>query len=156
MLSRADDRAGLQSPARRRRLQRAELRWPHAAEGAKFAGRAGFTFETPVSGSGWSVRVTSDVSYTSKYNFSDALRPDAVQKGYAKLDAALALNGPNERWTLSVIGRNLTNKLVVTAANDIPFAGGTGTGTAGPGVTADMSAFVDNPREVFVELAFKF
>ncbi|MBY0300622.1 MULTISPECIES: hypothetical protein [Sphingomonas] len=79
-----------------------------------------------------------------------------VQKGYAKLDAALALNGPDERWTLSVIGRNLTNKLVVTAANDIPFAGGTGTGTAGPGVTADMSAFVDNPREVFVELAFKF
>ncbi|WP_339348401.1 TonB-dependent receptor [uncultured Sphingomonas sp.] len=122
----------------------------------KFAGRAGFTFETPVSGSGWSVRATSDVSYTSKYNFSDALRPDAVQKGYAKLDAALALNGPDERWTLSVIGRNLTNKLVVTAANDIPFAGGTGTGTAGPGVTADMSAFVDNPREVFVELAFKF
>ena len=79
-----------------------------------------------------------------------------VQKGDAKLDAALALNGPDERWTLSVIGRNLTNKLVVTAANDIPFAGGTGTGTAGPGVTADMSAFVDNPREVFVELAFKF
>jgi outer membrane receptor protein involved in Fe transport len=84
------------------------------------------------------------------------LRPDAWQKGYAKLDAALALNGPDDRWTLSVIGRNLTNKLVVTAANDIPFAGGTGGGTNGPGVTADMSSFVDNPREVFVELALKF
>ena len=122
----------------------------------EFAGRAGFTLDVPLTDSGWSVRASSDVSYTSKYNFSDALRPDAVQKAYAKLDAALALSGPEERWTLSVIGRNLTNKLVVTAANDIPFAGGTGTGTAGPGVTADMSAFVDNPREVFVELALKF
>lgn len=122
----------------------------------RFAGRAGFTFERPVTDSGWSIRASSDVSYTSSYNFTDALRPDAIQRDYAKLDAALALSGPDERWTLSLIGRNLTNKLVVTAANDIPFTGGTGGGTAGPGVTADMSAFVDNPREVFVELALKF
>jgi iron complex outermembrane recepter protein len=122
----------------------------------KFAGRAGFTWEVPLTSSGWSLRTTSDVSYTSKYNFTDALRPDGVQKGYAKIDAALALTGPDERWSLSVIGRNLTNKLVVTAANDLPFTGGTGGGTTGPGVLADMSAFVDNPREVFVELGFKF
>jgi hypothetical protein len=57
---------------------------------------------------------------------------------------------------VSLIGRNLTNKLVVGAANDLPFTGGTGGGTAGPGVTADMSAFVDNPREIYVELGFKF
>ena len=58
--------------------------------------------------------------------------------------------------TIGLIGRNLTDKLVVTAANDIPFAGGPGTGTAGPGVQADMSAFVDNPREIYVEVGFKF
>jgi len=122
----------------------------------KFAGRLGFTWDVPVGGSGWSLRASSDGSYTSEYNFTDALRPDAIQKGYAKLDAALALNGPDDRWSLSLIGRNLTNALVVTAANDLPFAGGTGGGTAGPGVTADMSAFIDNPREIFVELAVKF
>ena len=121
-----------------------------------WAGRAGFTWDLPLATSGLSLRTSSDVSYTSKYNYTDALRPDGIQRGYAKLDAAIALNGPDERWTLSVIGRNLTNKLVVTAANDIPFAGGTGTGTAGPGVLADMSAFIDNPREIFVELALKF
>lgn len=122
----------------------------------KFAGRAGFTFETGLGNSGLSVRTNSDVSYTSRYDFTDALRPDGVQKGYAKLDAAIAVSGRDDLWTLSLIGRNLTNKLVVTAANDIPFAGGTGTGTAGPGVLADMSAFIDNPREIFVELALKF
>lgn len=119
-----------------------------------FAGRGGFTYETSL-GSALSLRLNSDVSYTSKYNFTDALRPDAVQRGYAKVDASLSVSGNDGMWTASVIGRNLTNKLVVTAANDIPFAGGTGTGTAN-GTVADMSAFVDNPREVFVEIGFKF
>ena len=120
-----------------------------------FAGRAGFTWEVPLNVYGLGLRATGDVSRTSKYNFTDALRPDAIQKGFTKFDAALALNGPDERWTLSLIGRNLTNKLVVTAANDLPFTGGTGTGTA-LGVVSDMSAFVDNPREVYLELALKF
>ncbi|BEU99385.1 TonB-dependent receptor [Novosphingobium olei] len=119
-----------------------------------FAGRAGFTYETPVGGD-MSLRLNGDVGYTSKYNFTDALRPDAVQKGYAKVDASISLSGKDGLWTASLIGRNLTNKLVVTAANDIPFAGGTGTGTAS-GTVADMSAFVDNPREIFVEVGFKF
>lgn len=122
----------------------------------KFAGRAGFTWDVPVGTSGWSVRALSDVSYTSKFNFTDALRPDSVQKGYTKIDASLALRGPDDRWSISLIGRNLTNKLVVAAANDIPFTGGTGTGTAGPATLADMSAFVDNPREIYVEVGFKF
>lgn len=121
-----------------------------------FAGRLGFTYEVPVGSSGWSLKALSDLSYTSSFNFTDALRPDAVQASFAKVDAAISLNGPNDRWSLSLIGRNLTNKLVVGAANDLPFTGGTGGGTAGPGVTADMSAFVDNPREIYVELAIKF
>lgn len=122
----------------------------------RFAGRIGASYDMPLTDSGWTLQLSSDVSYTGKYNFTDTLRPDAVQKAYTKLDAALRVNGPDNRWTIGLIGRNLTNKLVVTAANDIPFAGGTGTGTAGPGVLADMSAFVDNHREVYLEVGFKF
>lgn len=122
----------------------------------RYAGRLGFTWEMPVGSSGWSIKALSDLSYTSKYNFTDALRPDGVQDEFFKIDAGLSLNGPGDRWNISLIGRNLTNKLVVGAANDLPFTGGTGGGTAGPGVTADMSAFVDNPREIFVEVGFKF
>lgn len=121
----------------------------------RFAGRFGASYETPVSGD-IRLELSSDVSYTSKYNFTDTLRPDAVQKEFARLDAAIRLTGPQDRWTAAVIGRNLTNRKVVTSANDIPFTGGTGTGTAGTGVLADMSAFVENPREIFVEVGFKF
>ena len=121
-----------------------------------FAGRIGAAFDTPLASSGMNLRVSGDLGYTSSYNYSDALRPDAVQPAYTRIDASIALSGRDNFWTLSLIGRNLTNSLVVTAANDIPFAGGTGTGTNGVGVTADMSAFIDNPREIFLELALKF
>ncbi|WP_235976579.1 TonB-dependent receptor [Sandaracinobacteroides hominis] len=121
----------------------------------KFAGRVGADFLLPLSDNGMGLRFSGDVGYTSSYAFTDALRPDAWQKGYAKVDAAISLDGPDDRWQVSLIGRNLTNKLVVTSANDIPFMGGTGTGTTS-GIVADMSSFVDNPREIFLEFALKF
>jgi outer membrane receptor protein involved in Fe transport len=120
----------------------------------KAAARLGATYEARLS-SDMSLRFSGDLAYTSKYNFTDALRPDAIQKSFTKVDAAVTLNGPGERWSLSLIGRNLTNELVVAAANDIPFAGGAGTGTT-TGQRADMSAFIDNPREILLEAAFKF
>lgn len=122
----------------------------------EFSGRAGFTLDVPV-GSG-RVAFNGDASYTSEYNFTDTLRPDAIQDDFVKLDASLVYHGPDDRWSIGVIGRNLTNELVVGAANDIPFTGGLDqmTGTTGPGVVADMSAFVDNPREIYVEVGFKF
>ena len=99
--------------------------------------------------------VSTDVSYSSEYNFTDTLRPDAVQDAYTKLDAAATLFSANDRWKVSLIGRNLTEELVATSANDIPFTGGTGTGT-NAGSVADLSAIVQNPREVYLELSVKF
>ncbi|PTR05797.1 MULTISPECIES: TonB-dependent receptor, partial [unclassified Novosphingobium] len=126
-----------------------------APKAPHFAGRVGTTLEVPVSPSGLRAVFNGDVSYTSSYNYSDALEPFTVQHAYAKVDASLSLLAPNDRWSLSVIGRNLTNKLVVSTANDIPFAGGTGTGTTA-GIPADVAAFVENPRSIFIELALKY
>lgn len=120
----------------------------------KFAGRLGASYERELSDSA-TLRLSGDVSRTAKYNFTDTLRPDGVQPGYTKIDASISVSGPDDRWTLALIGKNLTNELVVTSANDIPFAGGTGTGT-NTGVLADMSAFVENPREILLELSLKF
>lgn len=120
----------------------------------KFAGRVGASYERDLA-SNLTLRMSGDVSRTSKYNFTDTLRPDGWQPGYTKVDASISVSGPDNRWTLALIGKNLTNELVVTSANDIPFAGGTGTGTT-TGVLADMSAFVENPREILLELSLKF
>ena len=122
----------------------------------RFAARLGASYDLPLSNSGWTLQISGDMSYSGRYNYTDTLRPDAIQPAFTKYDAAIRVNGPDNRWTFGLIGRNLTNELVVIAANDIPFAGGSGTGTTGPGVLADMSAFVDNPREIFLEVGFKF
>jgi outer membrane receptor protein involved in Fe transport len=120
----------------------------------KFAARAGATFEHTLA-SDLMVRLSGDVSRTAKYNFTDTLRPDGVQPAFTKVDASVSLNAADQSWSLALIGKNLTNEYVVTSANDIPFAGGTGTGTT-TGVLADMSAFVENPREIILELSLKF
>lgn len=120
----------------------------------KFAARLGATYEARISDSLRFV-ATGDMSHTSSYNFTDTLRPDGYQDAYTKFDASVRLLGREDRWSLALIGRNLTNRLVVTAGNDIPFTGGTGTGTA-TGRLSDMSAFVDNPREFLIEVGFRF
>ena len=121
----------------------------------KLAGRLGAVLEMPLTDSGIALRLSGDAIYSSSYNFTDALRPDGIQKAYTKFDASVAVSGRDKAWTVSLIGRNLGNKLVVLTANDIPFTGGSGTGT-NVGVVSDMSAIVDNHREVFLEVAFKF
>lgn len=114
----------------------------------EFAGRLGGSFKTPLTDS-LNLAFTSDVSYTSSFNFTDTLRPDAVQKAYAKVDASLVLSGLDDKWSVSLIGRNLTDKLVATSANDIPFS-------SPVGGRADMSTFIENPREIVLEVGFKF
>jgi outer membrane receptor protein involved in Fe transport len=105
--------------------------------------------------------VATGMQYTSRYNFSDALRPDAFQPGYTRWDASVRLHSPSAGWELALVGRNLTNKLVVTSANDMPRQGG-GTGapigslaaaTAAPG---DLNAIVERGREVHLEFSYKF
>ena len=121
----------------------------------KLAGRLGAVLETPLTDSGIDLRLSGDAIYSSSYNFTDALRPDGNQKAFTKFDAAIAVSGRDKAWTVSLIGRNLGNKLVALTANDIPFTGGSGTGT-NVGVVSDLSAIVDNHREVFLEVALKF
>ena len=121
----------------------------------KWAGRVGGIYEFPVLGE-FSLAFTGDVSFSSKYNFTDALRPDAFQKGFQKIDASVRLNAPNDRWSLALIGRNLTNEWVITSGNDFSNqqgVGGTGTATGVPG---DLSAIVDRGRQVAMEFSTKF
>ena len=118
------------------------------------SGRIGGAYRFPVFGN-FEAQVTGDVSYTSEYNWTDTLRPDAVQDAYTKLDATVTLFAPDDRWKISLIGRNLTDELVVTSGNDIPFTGGTGTGTS-TGYVADLSGIVQNPKAVFLEFSFTY
>jgi outer membrane receptor protein involved in Fe transport len=76
-----------------------------------------------------------------------------VQPAYATVDAAIRLSTANERWQVALIGKNLTNRFVVTFAGDEPS-----TGTAAGGVTgrlADQYAIFAPARTVQLQLTYK-
>ncbi|MET0364466.1 MAG: TonB-dependent receptor [Sphingobium sp.] len=125
-----------------------------APKAPKWAGRVGASYETPLSG-GIGIGFNGDMSFSSSYNFTDTLRPDGVQKAFARFDAGIRLFHENDGWEFAVIGRNLTNRYVVTTANDMPAQGASGTGTA-TGIRSDMNGIVDRPRSVFVQFTKKF
>lgn len=127
----------------------------------EWAGTIGGAYDFDVT-TGVSGRVTVDANYTSEYNYTDTLRPDAVQDAYTQLHASIALMNEDKGWKLSLIGRNLTDELVINTANDMT-ATGAGT-TGGPTVggvvpttiTPDMNAIIERPREVYLELSLDF
>lgn len=119
--------------------------------GAQF----GSSLEVPVADD-ISMTFTGDMTYSSKYNYTDTLRPDGVQGRFARIDASASIANEAQGWKLSLIGRNLTDKLVVTSANDMPFTGGTGTGTMGVSTMSDLNAVVERGREIYLEARFNF
>ncbi|OYW88006.1 MAG: TonB-dependent receptor, partial [Hyphomonas sp. 32-62-5] len=122
----------------------------------KLGAQFGSTLDVPVAGD-ISATFTGDVTYSSKYNYSDTLRPDTVQNRFARIDASVAIGNEAQGWRLSLIGRNLTDKLVVTSANDMTFTGGSGTGSpTAASVLADINAVVERGREIYLEARFKF
>jgi iron complex outermembrane receptor protein len=86
------------------------------------------------------------------------------QPAYTTFDAVLTLGSIDDRWTLSLIGRNLTNTFVETGTQGLPSSGA-GTGCrAGSGdaadcgkiIISDQGAIVENPRTVAIQLNVKY
>ena len=118
--------------------------------GAKY----GTTYDFEILG-GLQASLTAEGNYSSKYYYTDTLRPDAIQPAFTRFDASASIGDPDAGWKISLIGRNLTNKLVATSANDFTSTGGTGAGTAA-GIPSDMNVVVERGREVYVELKMTF
>ena len=126
-----------------------------APKAPKFAARIGGSVPVDVGGN-WSATPWVDIGYSSSYNYTDTLRPDGVQGRFARIDAGIRVNDDENGVEFAVIGRNLTNRFVVTSANDFSFGTGVGgTGTA-VGVASDLNTIVDMPRQVFLQVTKRF
>ena len=52
------------------------------------------------------------------------LDPNTFQDSWHKLDASIALRAADGKWSVSLIGRNLTDEKTASWANDIPVFDG--------------------------------
>ncbi len=78
----------------------------------KWSGRVGFDWIGNVGSTGWTWDFTSNLSFWSKQFVglvTDA-NPQSIQDGYAILGLRATLNSPDDRWSVSLFGNNLTDK----------------------------------------------
>jgi outer membrane receptor protein involved in Fe transport len=118
-----------------------------------WSGNIGATYDTPVS-DGINLSISSDLTGTSKYYFSETEGPGTLQDGYVEIGAAIRLYQPDRGWSLALIGKNLTNRYVVAGGSDRPGTGA-GAGTT-IGTNADIIGYIERPREITLQVGYKF
>ena len=126
--------AGCTADFRGRRLPRAP-RW---------GGNIGATYEAAV-GSRLKLGLNGDGFYSASYYASDNLDPEQVQRAFWKINVGVSLGTPDDRWKISFIGRNLTNKFIQTFSLD-----------SARGSPGDYTSVPARPREFVLEVSSKF
>lgn len=119
----------------------------------EWTGSLTVNYETEI-GSGLKAGLTTNLRYSDSYLVSPFGNPLDRQSAYAMLDASLRVGAEDDRWQVALIGKNLTNKYVLTYAQDAPSTG-SGTGTAA-GVPADQFGFPLPPRTVALQATVRY
>ena len=126
-----------------------------------WSGSFGFDYEMPV-GKGFSLKLSNNNAFASRYLTALGRRDDFYQAHYFKTDLGVTLKGPDERWEVSVSGRNLTNKITAATCANGNLAGGflfggqvTGGSTRGPAGIDEVICYADPGREVWFTVTFR-
>lgn len=98
--------------------------------------------------------VGAGANYKGSYVSDNEQDPRSVVRPTWRLDARAALHGPDDRWELALVAKNLTNVLRVNSGGNISFSGsGTGTDNA---VLADEYGTVSDPRTMLLQATVRF
>ena len=111
----------------------------------RWTGDIGASYETAVGG--FDVAVGASLSFSSRYNYTPALHPRGYQQGWSTLDGYVRLARDDDRWELSLIGRNLTDKRYVATGFDA--------GAVTAGVLSDTQGISNRPRQVLLQLTVR-
>jgi outer membrane receptor protein involved in Fe transport len=95
--------------------------------------------------SGWTADMSVDAAYSSSYQTATDYAPGGLQKAFWRLNAALRLSPPNDRYEVALIGRNLTDSYYLVYAFNRPL-----------GTTDEYVGVFNRPREVVLQAMLKF
>jgi outer membrane receptor protein involved in Fe transport len=93
--------------------------------------------------------IAADAIYSSEYNRAPTLDPHQLQDPYTLLNVRLAFGDRNGRWEVALVGRNLTDEVVMPLGNDVPLAART---FGAP----SYAAFVNEPSSIAIEVRADF
>lgn len=95
--------------------------------------------------------VNLNADFSSSYIAAANLDPNTRQAGYVKMGARLSLGHVEDKWSIALIGRNLTNERIKQTASALPLAT---TITRNTGVA--YNAIYDRPRNIALAFDLKF
>jgi iron complex outermembrane recepter protein len=123
------------------------------------------TLDLGVPVGGGELNATTTVSYRSKTFQFETPSPYLDQPGYALWDASLIWTSPDDRFTLGVHAKNITDKQYITsgyqfvATNPVtgaPILNAQGLPTPTLGREGVVTVFYGNPRQLFATVGVKF
>ena len=119
------------------------------ARSPDWAGNGGAKFILPVSAD-HEIRITGDAYYSGSYFSADTLAAPTEQDGFWRLNASITFAQVDDRWSVGLVGRNLTKEYYLLYAAD--RTGGAGV----PGAIGEQRGVVSRGREVSLQASFRF
>jgi iron complex outermembrane receptor protein len=122
-------------------------------------------YSTPLGDGGGRLNANTTLSYRSKTFQFETPSPFLDQPGYALWDASLVYTSPNDRYTIGLHAKNITDKeyitsgyqfLMVDPRTGVPLRDAQGRPRASLGREGVVTAFYGNPRQVFLTFGLNF
>jgi iron complex outermembrane receptor protein len=123
------------------------------------------TLDFSTSMAGGRLSASTTVSWRSKTYQFETPSPFLDQKGYALFDAHLVWSSPDDRYTIGLHGKNLTDKQYITSGyqflavdpvTGVPLRTAGGAVIPSLGKEGVVTTFYGNPRQVFLSFGVKF
>lgn len=122
----------------------------------------GFDYELPV-GRNMKLILANSNQFSSRYLTALTNRSDVYQGSFLKADLSATLQGPDNRWEIALIGKNVGNRITSSSCVTSNYAagvvipntqvtGGTGRGIAG---VDEVGCFADRGREILLRLTVR-
>ena len=122
------------------------------------------SYNVPIGGG--SLNASTTLSYRGDSQQFEFRTPGLDQPRYTLLDASLVYSSENDRWSIGIHGRNLTNKRYIVAGYNFlrqnPDTGNFVLANGTPGVNSTLgsegvlTAYYGNPRQVLATVGVKF
>jgi outer membrane receptor protein involved in Fe transport len=129
-----------------------------------WSGNFGFDYEFPV-GSSMHLQFANNNQFSSEYPTFAAVgvpNDSHIQGGFIKVDASIALKGPNDRWEVAFIGKNITKRITASfcAATNVAglgFLGGNNAGGVSPSAAGlpETQCYTDSGRSFWLRLTLR-
>jgi outer membrane receptor protein involved in Fe transport len=108
---------------------------------------------------GTTIALGATATYTSSYSTALVDLPGFYQPSYVKLNANVALRGPDNAWEVALIGNNITDKVIAAGGSNSNTQNGTllggqiaGAAAKGPAGSDESSCIAERGRYVAVRM----